>query len=69
MEKSIKGARKQGKPRGVRHYLIDLMTILMPQANLLIATKVLEDTMERVENGTTIKCTGNGTIEKGYWET
>ena len=37
---------------------------LTPQTNSLTSTKVLEDTMERVENGNTIKCTGNGTNKK-----
>ena len=55
---------KQPRGRGVRHELIDPTTILTPQTNPLTGTKVLEDTVERVENGNTIKCTGNGTNRK-----
>ena len=55
---------KQPRRRDVRHELIDLTTILMHQTNPLTGMKVLEDTMERVENDNTIKCTGNGANRK-----
>ena len=38
----------------------------MPQIIPLIATKVLEDTMERIENENTIKCTGNDPNKKKF---
>ena len=60
-------ARKQGKKpigRGVRHELIDPTIIIMPQTDMLTSMKVLEDTIERVENDNAITCTGNGTNRK-----
>ena len=65
--RSSRRARKQSKQprrRGVRHELIDPTTILMHQTNPLTGMKVLEDTMEKVENDNTIKCTGNGANRK-----
>ena len=49
---------------GVCHKLIDPMTVLMLQTNLLTSMKVVEDTMESVENGKTIWCIGSGTNRK-----
>ena len=40
------------------------MTILNPQTNNLINTKVPEDTIERIENDNTTMCTRNGTNRK-----
>ena len=50
--------------RGFWHVLIDPTNILLAQTNPLIDVKVLEDKIERLEDGNTIKGMDNGSTKK-----